>query len=216
MTNLEIVLEKIEKARLKVNEHTIIKLVAVSKYSDSNAVKELYRQGQRAFGENRVQELRVKMDELEDLPLEWHFQGVLQKNKINQLLSLNPALIHSIENYEMAKEIDKRCDKKVSALLQINSSYEESKSGVNPEIAIEEYIKIRQECKNINLKGVMSIGAYSEDEKLIKKSFETTYKIFEALNSHEAKICSMGMSSDYELAIQCGSNMLRLGSVLFK
>ena len=216
MTNLEIVLEKIEKKRLQVNEHKIIKLVAVSKYSNSDDIVNLYKEGQRAFGENRVQELKLKVDDLSDYPIEWHFQGVLQKNKINQLLSLNPFLIHSIESYDMAKEVDKRATKKVSVLLQINSSFEKSKSGIDPQMAVEEYLKIKEECINLQLKGVMSIGAHSDDKNEIKKSFERTYKIFEALNSHEATICSMGMSSDYELAIECGSNMLRLGSVIFK
>lgn len=216
MTNLELVLETIEKTRLAVNEHTIIKLVAVSKYSDSNAVRELYNGGQRAFGENRVQELKSKCEQLDDLPLEWHFQGTLQKNKINQLLQLQPALIQSIEDVSLALEIDKRTTTTINGLLQINSAVEKSKSGIHPDIAVEEYLKIQEQCPNIKLKGVMSIGAYVDDTKEIQKSFETTFSIFEKLQKHGAKICSMGMSSDYKLAIKCGSNMLRLGSVLFK
>jgi pyridoxal phosphate enzyme (YggS family) len=215
---LDAVFEKIEKARTKVSEHQIIKLVAVSKSVTSKEVELLYNAGQRAFGENRVQELAKKCEELENLPLEWHFIGRLQKNKINALLDQNVSLIHSCESFSLAKEIDKRLEakgKKVNILLQINSAKEDSKSGVMPEVANEEYLKILSECKNINLLGVMSMGAHEDDRKLVQESFEATYKIFESLKSHGASICSMGMSGDYELAISCGSNMVRLGSTIF-
>lgn len=215
---LDAVFEKIEKARTKVSEHQIIKLVAVSKSVTSKEVELLYNAGQRAFGENRVQELAKKCEELENLPLEWHFIGRLQKNKINALLDQNISLIHSCESFSLAKEIDKRLEakgKKVNILLQINSAKEDSKSGVMPEVANEEYLKILSECKNVNLLGVMSMGAHEDDRKLVQKSFEATYKIFESLKSHGASICSMGMSGDYELAISCGSNMVRLGSTIF-
>ncbi len=217
--NFDEVLEKIERARLETNEHQIVKIVAVSKYSDAKAVESLYKIGQRAFGENRVQDLKEKSLELEEYPLEWHFIGRLQTNKINALLDLNPFLIQSIDSYEKAVEVDKRAEvkgKKPNILLQINSAKEESKAGVMPEVAVEEYLKIKQNLKNLNLKGVMSIGAHEEDEKIIKNSFEATYKIYESLQKEGATICSMGMSGDFELAVKCGSNMLRLGSILFK
>ncbi len=217
--NFDEVLEKIERARLETNEHQIVKIVAVSKYSDAKSVESLYKIGQRAFGENRVQDLKEKALELEEYPLEWHFIGRLQTNKINALLDLNPYLIQSIDSYEKAIEIDKRAEvkgKKTNILLQINSAKEESKAGVIPEVAVEEYLKIKQNLKNLKLKGVMSIGAFVEDKKVIENSFETTYKIYESLQKEGATICSMGMSGDFELAIKCGSNMLRLGSILFK
>jgi pyridoxal phosphate enzyme (YggS family) len=212
------VLEKIEKARIETNEHQIVKIVAISKYVDAKAIEGLYKIGQRAFGENKVQDLKQKIESLEQYPLEWHFVGRLQTNKINALLDINPSLIHSIDSYEKAVELDKRAKvkgKTPNILLQINSAKEDSKAGVMPEVAVEEYLKIK-ELKSLNLKGVMTIGAHSEDEKEIQKSFETTYSIYEKLQSKGATICSMGMSGDFELAVRCGSNMLRLGSVLFK
>jgi pyridoxal phosphate enzyme (YggS family) len=212
------VLEKMEIARLETNEHQIVKIVAISKYVDAKAIEGLYKVGQRAFGENKVQALKQKSKALEKYPLEWHFVGRLQTNKINALLDLNPSLIHSIDSYEKAVELDKRAKvkgKTPNILLQINSAKEESKAGVMPEVAIEEYLKIK-ELKNLKLKGIMTIGAHTEDEEEIKKSFETTYSIYEKLQNEGATICSMGMSGDFELAIKCGSNMLRLGSVLFK
>ena len=212
------VLQRVEKARIQTNEYNIIKIIAVSKYSSSEEVKKLYHIGQRAFGENRVQDLKQKMSTLKELPLEWHFIGRLQKNKINHLLELSPSLIQSCDSYELAVAINKRVkyDKKVPLLLQINSAKEDSKAGVMPEMAKDIYHKIKEECPNLLLKGVMSIGAHSDDKKEIQKSFEITHKIFTDLKPIGANICSMGMSSDFELAIKCGSNMLRLGSIIFK
>jgi len=213
------VLANIEKVRLRVNQHQIIKIIAVSKSVGSNEISSMYDIGQRAFGENKVQDLKTKVETLEELPLEWHFIGRLQTNKINQLIDLNPSLMHSCASLDMAKELDKRLHvkgKTMSVLLQINSAYEDQKAGVLPEDALSVYEEIISTCKNLKLKGVMSIGAHENDEKLIKKSFETTYNIYEKLQNKGAKYCSMGMSNDYELAVECGANMLRIGSVLFK
>jgi pyridoxal phosphate enzyme (YggS family) len=215
--HIDTVIENIEKARLHVSAHHIVKIVAISKYSDTKAIESLYNIGQRAFGENKVQDLKTKSETLDELPLEWHFIGNLQKNKINQLLAINPFLFQSLDTLELAQAMQKRLEtnsQTLDALLQINSAKEQSKSGVMPEMAADIYAQIRQSCPNINLRGVMSIGAHSEDKAEIQKSFELTHSIYESLE--KADICSMGMSGDYELAIRCGSNMVRLGSVMFK
>lgn len=217
--NLDDVITKVEGARLRISEHHIVKIIGISKYSSVEDIKILYEAGQRAFGENKVQDLKTKSEELKDLPIEWHFVGTLQKNKINNLIDLNPTLIHSLDSLDLAIELNKKLEiknKKLSALLQINSAYEETKSGVSPKVAIETYKQIIEQCPNIILKGVMSIGAHTEDEKIIKESFKTTKKIYDELVPLGAKYCSMGMSSDFELAIACGSNMIRVGSTLFK
>lgn len=217
--NLDKVISKVEASRLRVSEHHIVKIIGISKYSTSEDVATLYSAGQRAFGENKVQDLKQKSSDLEELPLEWHFVGRLQKNKINNLIDLNPTLVQSLDSFELAQELNKKLEaknKKMSCLLQINSAKEDSKTGVMPEVAIEIYEKILNECPNIRLKGVMSIGAHVEDRKIIKDSFSTTKTIFDELKKHGAKYCSMGMSSDFELAIACGSNMIRVGSTLFK
>jgi len=210
------VIRRVESARLKVSDHHIVKIVAVSKYSTSKEIEKLYNIGQRAFGENKVQDLEKKAQELEELPLEWHFIGNLQKNKINKLLEINPALFQGLDSLELAHELQKRLlvkEMTLDCLLQINSAKEESKHGVMPEDALEVYKTIQKECPNINLKGVMSIGAHSDDKELVKESFLTTHKIYKQLEG--ATICSMGMSGDFELAIACGSNMVRLGSIMF-
>jgi pyridoxal phosphate enzyme (YggS family) len=214
--NLDAIISKIEFARLQKSDHHIVQLVAISKYSTSEDIKTLYQAGQRAFGENKVQDLKQKMAELEDLPIAWHFVGSLQKNKINNLIDLDPVLMHSLDSLELAQELDKKLknkNKTMNCLLQINSAYEESKSGVDPKEAVSIYKKIQQNYTNIKLKGVMSIGAHSDDKKIIEKSFQTTKEIFDQI---DGDICSMGMSGDFELAILNGSNMIRVGSALFK
>lgn len=219
MNNLDRAIERIEQSRIWFSRHHIVKIVGVSKYTDADSVRKLYGEGQRAFGENKVQDLESKMDELEEYPLEWHFIGNLQKNKINKLIDLNPFMVQSISSLDLAKEINKKLEvkgKKLRGLLQINTAGEESKSGVAKEQAFDIFQEIKESCSNIDLQGVMTIGAHSEDQKLIEKSFKETFEIYESLQKDGAKVCSMGMSSDYELAIRCGSNMVRLGSVLFK
>ena len=125
-------------------------------------------------------------------------------------------LWQSCNSYELAVAVNKRANFTLDTLLEINSASESSKSGIEISRAVDEYLKIKENCKNLNLCGVMSIGAHLDDEREIQKSFEITYKIFENLQPHGAKICSMGMSDDYELAIKCGSNMVRLGRVLYR
>lgn len=211
------VVERIEKARISVSEHHIVNIVAISKYSTSKEIEALYNIGQRAFGENKVQDLKIKADELSELPISWHFVGRLQKNKINQLIALRPRLIHSIDSLELATALNARLQSaglQQKVLLQINSANEPSKAGFSVNEAEESYLQIMQECPHLQLKGVMSIGAHTEDKKLIEKSFVLTRKIFDTLP--DATICSMGMSNDFELAIASGSNLVRLGSILFK
>lgn len=215
MNHLQEVIAKIEKARIAYSRHQVIKLVAVSKYWDVNQILELYKSGQRAFGENKVQDLKVKSIALENYPLEWHLIGTIQENKINTIISLAPSLIHSIDSLKLALAFQQRLEregKTQRALLQINSAREESKSGVSPEEAKEVYLAIQESCPNLLLEGVMSIGAHSEDQRLIAQSFEISKNIFDSLPN--AKMLSMGMSGDYELAISCGANLLRIGSAL--
>ena len=214
--NLNQILERIQNARISAGIWESVRLIAVSKNVDVDAVENLYSQGQIEFGENRVQEMKRKYEILSDLPLKWHFIGSLQSNKINHLLSLRPTLWQSCNSYELALAVDKRANFTLDTLLEINSADESSKSGIEISRAVDEFLKIKEECKNLNLCGVMSIGAHSDDTHEIAKSFEITYKIFENLQPHGAKICSMGMSDDYELAIKCGSNMVRLGRILYR
>ncbi len=215
--NLDDIITKIEFSRLQVSDHHIVQLVAISKYSTAQDIQTLYEAGQRAFGENKVQDLKEKQEILKDLPIAWHFVGSLQKNKINNLIDCNPTLMHSLDSLDLAQELDKKLkakNKTMRCLLQINSAYEDTKSGVDPKEAIAIYNEIQEKYTNIKLVGVMSIGAHSEKKEEILKSFQTTKNIFD--QCPDATICSMGMSGDFELAIANGSNMIRVGSALFK
>ncbi|MDD2828973.1 MAG: YggS family pyridoxal phosphate-dependent enzyme [Sulfuricurvum sp.] len=215
--HFDAIIERVERARLRVSNHHIVKIVAASKYVEQDSIRDLYAIGQRAFGENKVQDFATKVEQLDDLPLEWHFIGNLQKNKINHLLALNPHMIHSIDSLDLAHALNERLvrdGKTLRALVQVNSAYETSKSGFAPEEFLEAYTHIHESCPNLRLQGIMSIGAHSEDSKIIRKSFEITHTLHEKLP--QGSICSMGMSSDFELAIECGSTMIRLGSILFQ
>ena len=217
--NLDEVIWNIEQARITISEHHIVQLVAVGKYSDEENIKTLYELGQRAFGENQVQQLETRMNNLEELPLQWHMMGHLQSNKINKLIELRPTLFQSLDSLKLATSLNEKLaqkEQKMSCLLQINAANEESKSGVQAEEAFDIYRQIQESCPQLKLKGVMSIGAHVEEVKTIQQSFETTYNIYELLKKDGAKICSMGMSNDYELAIKCGSNLVRIGSKIFK
>lgn len=216
---LDTVIENIERARLSVSPHHIVKLVAVSKSVGTSAVRSLYEQGQRAFGENRVQDMASKCRALDALPLEWHFIGRLQSNKINALLDLDPFLIHSVDSLDVARAIDERAGRRgvrPRILLQINAACEVTKAGVDPREAADVYAAIAQSCPNLLLDGVMTIGAHTEDRQSVQKSFETTRAIFDRLAPFAPSVCSMGMSGDYDLAIRCGSTMVRIGSALFE
>jgi len=216
--NLDEVIWNIEQARISVSEHHIVKLVAVGKYSDEKAIATLYELGQRAFGENQVQQLEQRTNNLADLPLEWHMIGTLQQNKINKLIALRPALFQGLDSIKLAEALQQRLATKgeqMNALLQINAANEVTKSGVSLDKAVDTYEQIMETCPNIHLKGVMSIGAHSKDSKIIQKSFEESYNIYEKVQKRGATICSMGMSHDYELAIKCGSNLVRIGSKIF-
>jgi pyridoxal phosphate enzyme (YggS family) len=214
--NLDKVISKTEFSRLQVSDHHIVQTVAISKYSTTKDIATLYEAGQRAFGENKIQDLKEKSQALQDLPIQWHFVGTLQKNKINNLIDLSPTLMHSLDSLELALELNKKLEiksKKMNCLLQINSANEDTKSGFLYNEALTMYKKIQNECPNINLKGVMSIGANTNDKALIIKSFQLTKNIFDKLE--DATICSMGMSGDFDIAILNGSNMIRVGSALF-
>ncbi len=195
-----------------------VRLLAVSKYANPKAIETLYHKGIVEFGENRVLDLKAKKEALnhKKLDIKWHFIGTLQSNKINTLIKQHPILWQSCNGLKIAKALNQRLSYTLDTLLEINAANEENKSGIELSRALEEYLQIQEECKNLNLKGVMSIGAHSEDRREIAKSFEQTYKVYEALQKYGANICSMGMSDDFELAIKCGSNMVRLGKILFK
>ncbi|HOJ50867.1 MAG TPA: YggS family pyridoxal phosphate-dependent enzyme [Spirochaetota bacterium] len=219
--NLKRLRENIENIKAKNNIKREIKLVAVSKTFPIEYIIEAYNNGQRYFGENRVQEAENKIITLKDKDIEWHLVGTLQKNKVNKAAPLF-SLIHSVDSFELADKISKKAleiGKKMEVLIQINTSGEKTKSGFCMEYSIiEENVGKMLELKNIEIKGVMTIGPLTEEENLIRKSFKSLREIRDKLES-KIKIklpeISMGMSSDYRIAIEEGSTILRIGSLIF-
>ena len=217
--NLTKLIENIEAERLKYSAHHIIKLITVSKYASLEQIIALYNAGQRAFGENKVQDLKAKMQDSQNLPIEWHFIGTLQENKINTLLALKPTLFQSLDSLKLAQSLQKRLEannQTLNCLLEVHSSGESSKSGFEIESAVDSYLKIQDFCKNIHLKGIMTIATNSNDIKIQDICFKKTKEIFDVLRKNGAEILSMGMSSDYKVAIANGANMVRIGSEIFK
>ncbi len=217
--NLRVLIENIEAERLKYSAHHIIKLIAVSKYASLEQIIALYNAGQRAFGENKVQDLKAKMQGADNLPLEWHFIGTLQENKINALLALKPTLFQALDSLKLAESLQKRLEANnqvLNCLLEVRSADESSKSGFALESAVDSYLKIQDSCKNIRLKGIMTIATNSNDTKIQDICFKKTKDIFDSLRECGAEILSMGMSGDYKVAIANGANMVRIGSEIFK
>jgi pyridoxal phosphate enzyme (YggS family) len=200
-----------------------VSLVAVSKTKPISDIKILYDEGQRIFGENKVQELVLKYQELPKDIL-WHLIGHLQSNKV-KFIAPFITLIHSVDSLSLLKEIERQAQKNnrvIDCLLQFHIASEETKYGLDFSEA-EELLKSEEyaEMKHVRIVGVMGMASFSEDEALVRAEFKNLKSIFLELKNHffsqEDSFCniSMGMSGDYEIAIEEGSNMVRIGSLLF-
>lgn len=217
--NLVVLRQKIEQTCKRSGRNPDeVKLIAVSKYFGTDAILEANRLGVNDFGENRAQELMLKFDKIGDKVI-WHFIGTLQKNKVKYAVKA-AEYIHSVDSIELLEEINKRAfslSKVQKILLEVKTSSEESKSGLTNE---EEIFKIAEQAKNysnINLIGLMTIAPLTDDENLIRKSFKHLRLLKEKMNNAGINITelSMGMTSDYQIAIEEGSTMLRIGSAIF-
>jgi len=192
-------------------------LIAVSKTRSVEQIIEAYSQGQKKFGENRVHEIVEKYNNLPK-DIEWHMIGHLQKNKVKHI-SKFISLIHSLDRLSLAKEIDKNARKdnrSIDCLIQIKISNDESKYGLNPE-QLDSFYTDLKEFKNINTIGLMAMATYTKDQSLIADEFKKMEKLFKEMKTIDSnfKILSIGMSDDYQLAINNGSNMIRVGSKIF-
>ena len=194
-------------------------LVAVSKTKENAEIMEAYNAGQRIFGENKVQELCRKQ---EDLPkdIQWHMIGHLQRNKVKYLVDF-VSLIHGVDSVRLLREINKRAaasGRVIDCLLQIHIAEESSKFGFDQQ-ELQEVLK--QEflagLPNIRIRGLMGMATFTENEDQVRKEFRYLKSLFEQLPAflEKADILSMGMSGDYLLAIEEGSNMVRIGSSIF-
>jgi pyridoxal phosphate enzyme, yggS family len=225
--NLKKLYEDIEIAKENSNFNRNINLVAVSKTHPVDMIKDFNELGVVDFGENKVQELVSKMEDneieekIKNNKINFHLIGNLQTNKVKYIYN-KVKLIQSLDRVKLAKEINKRAKKDgihVDVLVQINIGEEDSKSGIRYE-ETEKFIYELLEYENINVKGLMAIAPNTEDELLLRKLFEKMDIMFENISDKhyegvEMKYLSMGMSHDFKLAIEEGSNMIRVGSKLF-
>jgi len=198
-----------------------IEIVAVTKNVEVPGIEEAIGYGHTLFGENRVQVAKRKISCFTESDLSWHLIGHLQRNKVKTALSLF-SMIHSLHSTELAREISKRAcseNKEIDLLLQVNASGEETKFGVKPS-EVEGILEEAEGLANIRIKGLMTIAPFTEDVALIRKTFKTLRKLFEKVrgirfSNSEMSFLSMGMTGDFEIAIEEGSNMLRIGTALF-
>ncbi len=193
-------------------------LVAVSKTFPSEMVTEIFKEGHLDFGENKVQELKQKHEELYELPIQWHLVGHLQTNKVKYVIEF-VHLVHSVDSFKLALEIDTQAKNKnriIDILIQVNTSNEDQKSGAEPAVTKNLCDDISK-LENINLKGLMTIGMFTDDEEIIRENFRTLKNLYDELKPlhKNFEYLSMGMTSDYEIAIEEGANMLRIGSAIF-
>lgn len=200
-----------------------VKLVAVSKTKPNSLIMEAYETGQRIFGENKVQDLAAKQPEL-PVDIKWHFIGHLQRNKVKFIAPFVDT-IHAIDSLKLLKEINKQAvnnNRTIKCLLQFHIAEEESKFGLNMQEA-EEILKsdAYKTLQNISIYGVMGMATYTDNIEQIRKEFSNLKTYFDKLKSNyfsdknEFAEISMGMSGDYEVAIEEGSTMIRVGSSIF-
>ena len=211
------------KEILKELDTKHVKLVAVSKTKPITQILELYQVGQRVFGENKVQEL-VEKAKLMPKDIEWHMIGHLQKNKV-KFIAPFVSLIHSVDSLELLAEIDKYAAKNnriIDCLLQFYIAQEDTKFGLSLQegqelLSSNQYMKL----ENIRIVGVMGMATFTDNKTQVKAEFNQLKNIFDELkstyfkNEDSFKEISMGMSDDYKIAVEAGSTMVRIGSLLF-
>lgn len=199
-----------------------VTLVAVSKTKPVSDIMQAYEAGQRIFGENKVQEMCEKQPQLPS-DIQWHLIGHLQTNKVKYMASF-VELIHGVDSLKLLKEIDKQAQKHnrvINCLLQIYIAEEETKFGLSEE-ELQEIIHSEEfkSLQNIKVVGFMGMATYTELDDQIRKEFTHLKTLFDNYKSHitsnfELSTLSMGMSGDYNIAIECGSTMVRIGSSIF-
>ena len=195
-----------------------VTLVAVSKTKPVEDIKTAYDFGQRNFGENKVQELIKKSEELPK-DINWHMIGHLQRNKVKYIVPFIH-LIHSVDSLRLLKEINKQAKKqlkKVNVLIQVDISNDDSKFGFSLFEINDLFEKINyDEYQNIKFKGLMGMASFTPNKETIRKQFNSLNNVFQKFKKrHSFEYLSMGMSGDYIIALECGSNMIRLGSNIF-
>lgn len=196
-----------------------VTLIAVSKTFPAEVVRQAYDAGLRVFGENRPQELRDKARLLPE-DIEWHFIGHLQTNKIKYVVP-QAVLIHSVDTVHLARALEQFAEKRaltIPVLMEVNTSGESTKFGFNPAEVPEAFATIK-ELKHLEVRGLMTIGPLTDDQQKIRQAFKTLAslrdKLTKAFHGHPLPFLSMGMSGDFEIAIEEGSTHIRVGTAIF-
>ncbi len=217
--NLKILEERIlEKCNSCKRRRSEIRLIGVSKTQPVDLIKEAVKAGIKDFGENKAQELRDK-SELINGDFNWHFIGHLQSNKIKYVIK-NAEYIHSVDSIKLAEEINGsalRNNKIQNVLLEIKTSDEATKFGLAEEKEIMDTAEFCMKAENLKLAGLMTMAPFTEDENEIRKSFKNLYELKLKMNENGFGLTelSMGMTNDFEIAIEEGSTMLRIGTAIF-
>ena len=191
-----------------------VTLVCVSKFQPVEAIREAYEAGERHFGESRVQELKAKIPQLPS-DIHWHFIGHLQTNKVRDLIKRRPYLIHSVDSQKLLEAINDEAAKTgiiQDVLLEVHVAREETKTGLLPDQIGGILDLCRDKMQHIRICGLMCMATNTDDEAEIRRCFTETREL---LSSFGGEVLSMGMSEDYPIAIECGANMVRIGSSIF-
>ncbi|KKO17887.1 MAG: YggS family pyridoxal phosphate-dependent enzyme [Candidatus Brocadia sp.] len=220
--NLEQVRQNIANTARKAGKRPEdITLVMATKTVEPERIRQAIRAGGNIIGENKVQEALKKYEVLKDEDAEWHFIGHLQTNKVKDVLKFAD-MIHSVDRLSLVEKLDQRLQQEgrsLDILIQINTSHEESKYGVAPEDAVS-LVKQTAKYDTFRVLGLMTIGLFTKDEIKIRQCFKVLKGIHdtlinEAINRVQMKYLSMGMSGDYQIAIEEGANMVRIGTAIF-
>lgn len=192
-----------------------VKIVVVSKTRSEKEILDIYKEGHKNFGENKVQEILEKYEKLPK-DIRWHFIGHLQTNKVKYLIPFI-SLIHSVDSLKLLKEINKKAkakNKVIDCLIQVKIANEDSKYGFNIN-EVSDVLNYASELENVFIKGLMGMATNTNNNNLIDKEFKLLNTEFKKYKSKDFDVLSMGMSNDYKLAISNESNMIRLGSIIF-
>jgi hypothetical protein len=217
--NLNRLTKKIEEScKIAGRNISDIKLIAVSKYFGTDSILKAKSLGLTNFGENRAQELTLKFEKIGSAVI-WHFIGSLQKNKVKSVVCIAD-LIHSVDSLELVEEINNRAatiNKVQNILLEVKTSDEETKSGIETETEILSLVKRCSELDNIKLEGLMTMAPLTDDINIIRKSFKNLRNLKDKINNNGFNLTelSMGMTSDFNIAIEEGATMIRIGSAIF-
>ncbi len=217
--NIKLIKYRIEQAAKRSGRNPAdIKLVAATKDVPVNLIEESVKAGIADIGENRVQEAKQKFDALKDVPVTWHMIGHLQTNKVKQAVEIF-SVIQSVDSEKLADEISSRAQKRIDVMIEVNTSGEAAKFGILPDKAVQlaGYIS---GLKDLRLTGLMTVGPLTSDESAARKSFRMLADLFDQIKrlnlpAVELKYLSMGMSQDFETAIEEGSNLVRIGRAIF-